>query len=119
MRLSEAIALGRTTIPRLISANLEGCAMGMAANAVSCGLSYLALSKVWPWLYGKSFRCPQCDERGEDNAMNIIVHLFDHHIMWNPDLTLDQLIDWVRSVEPQETTESVSIEATRVEVCAK
>lgn len=31
-----------------------------------------------------------------------IVHLFNHHVVYRQDWTFDQLIDWVRSVEPEE-----------------
>jgi len=37
--------------------------------------------------------------------MNIIVHLFNYHVMTKKDWTMDQLIDWVRSVEPPDPEE--------------
>jgi hypothetical protein len=33
---------------------------------------------------------------------DIIAHLFDYHVMEKKNWTLDQLVDWVREVEPNE-----------------
>ena len=109
MRLSEAIALGRTTIEKFIAAELNGCALGMAANAIGIKKDYCQLYEAWPWLGAMEFsRCPVdgCPHPSFMAPAHRIGHLFDAHVVcvgepftrW----TLDQLIDWVRSVEPNE-----------------
>ena len=35
-----------------------------------------------------------------------IAHIFDYHVMTTGQWTLDQLIDWIRSVEPDEPVET-------------
>jgi hypothetical protein len=128
MRLSDAIALGRTiakAVPEELSNHRgdEACALGMAGLA--CGLSgwelhnpeftfcgakieadshYDLIYERWPWLKNQTsskFPCG-CVVLGEELFDEVVMHLFDVHIFNRKDWTLDQLIDWVRSVEPQE-----------------
>jgi len=42
------------------------------------------------------------------NLSMVVVHLFNDHVMTRKDWTLDQLIDWVRSVEPADPEEKAS-----------
>jgi hypothetical protein len=52
--------------------------------------------RVWPWLREPS------DKVGW-NWLERIANKFDFEVMKRKTLTLDQLIDWVRSVEPEDT----------------
>jgi hypothetical protein len=113
MRLSEAIATGRVTIEKWIAGEIEGCALGMAANGAGIEINYAVVERQWPWLkWVHPGGCPAwpCAENGEYNRedyLNLIGHIFDEHVLMdehptNQPWTLDQLIDWVRSVEPAE-----------------
>ncbi len=132
MRLSTPIALGRVTIPEMKSARLDSCALGMALNAMgkstktaSGGDNYPELRAMWPWLD----ICPatvQCCEfhPKSDSNLEAVYRVFDSHVMalyedrrWS----LDQLIDWVRSVEPaeqEELTPQVDVEQELVTAIA-
>lgn len=117
MRLSDAIALGRVTVTKLVASWLDGCALGMAANAVGCERNYIDINKVWPWLYnGGDFQCPKC-HRLPDCGMNTIAHFFDTHVMNSKNATIEELCDWVRSIEPAEPIE-VSAEQPEVQAPA-
>lgn len=98
MRLSDAIAMGRTLCePK--RATIYGCAMGMANHAIGGMIGYCTVEKAWPWIVNNLFVAP-CKCSGTKNGAGVIIHLFDFHVMTLGDWTLDQLIDWVRSVEP-------------------
>lgn len=111
MRLSDAIALGRTLIksqPGTVwdERDASGCAWGMAFAATgnhycdNIGLKLLG----WHWSRMKTV-CMSCSCFQPDTTFlyvdNAIAHLFDKHVYEKCDWTLDQLIDWVRSVEPR------------------
>lgn len=120
MRLSEAIATGRVLV--LPSSGSEwfqdgsGCARGMALEAVGKRLevtrgqeNWKRFLAEWPWTAELHTKKP-CDcifpfsfgSASEATVCGWIVHLFDLHVANTEDWTLDQLIDWVRSVEPAE-----------------
>ena len=111
MRLSDAIGLGRTIVKAkshtvLTKDNSQGCAVGMALVAVgkkyNCDNDwdvnplYKQFDDEWPWTKNRITMDGDC--------IIFVVALFrqfDNKVMtghW----TLDQLIDWVRSVEPAE-----------------
>jgi hypothetical protein len=109
MRLSDSIALGRVLkmhVPRVSRTPEQGCVLqiGLAANGImqSCEPASEILRR-YPWTR-KNTKCPICtDVAWLDDVAWILVHLNDEH-KWN----LDQMIDWVRSIEPAELAESVS-----------
>lgn len=120
MRLSEAIALGRVLLAPyrgyLLIPGARGCALGMACLGAGVHIEAKidtdqenvdALVTEWPWLINDCPHiCPSCGQGGNvgDSYFYAISHIFDNHVAnLNPDLSLDQLIDWVRSVEPDET----------------
>jgi hypothetical protein len=43
-----------------------------------------------------------------------IVHVFNYHVCTVKDWTLDQLIDWIRTIEPAEEEAPVAAEEPRV-----
>jgi hypothetical protein len=102
MKLSEAIALGRTLVCRLTEGGSttlgalpgDGCVLDMAALAVG-NRSWVHCKEEWPWL--KEFS----PGYGGDYESDIYTR-FDFYVMRQKSMTLDQLIDWVRSVEPAE-----------------
>jgi hypothetical protein len=121
--LSEAIALGRhlcraRALPN-DPTNGTGCALTMAVLASGrtpkgadalFNVWHLA-EKVWPWLRTSHCGCPVCGDVLQ-SSLYTVAHIFDLHVMhvWGlhvgeKDYTLDQLIDWVRSVEPKVTAE--------------
>src|SRR5437899_8234398 len=85
-------------------------------------------NRAWQWTR-RIVTEQSCESAiGEHNLGEAITHLFDTHVMqpkeWGVKAwTLDQLIDWVRSVEPAEDTpgSDVALAATeaRAEVCEK
>jgi len=113
MRLSEAILLGSTLL-RPVAGDLElpsdRGALGMAERAVGAGWSY------WPWLLTMRVATPcRCPFQPLPAAW-VVTHLFGCHVAeefldsfrnrgWvrsDERWTLEQLVDWVRSVEPAE-----------------
>jgi hypothetical protein len=107
MRLSDAIATGRVLIKDLKPATLKGCVIGMACMGVGTEAllkavqieSYYEIYHYWPWLRNATLS-PVDD--GVHDGMEVIYSIFDFHVMRKGDWTLDQLIDWVRSIEPDE-----------------
>lgn len=129
MRLSDAIATGRMVVQPypnyLLVRGGRGCALGMAGVAAGLKISemeesYEAIYTEWPWLLQSikpgGMRCPLCSKTekhpvGFYDYLSAIQHLFDLHIAGlNPKWTLDQLIDWVRSVEPAEPEQSIEVQ---------
>jgi hypothetical protein len=109
MKPSEAILLGSTqyrAVPGQLFTPPDGaCVWGMALAAVgakqlvsSCN-DLAPVYGLWPWTFQKGSvpcGCP-CFHI---NYARVIAHLFDRHVAtayW----TLEQLVDWVRSVEPE------------------
>lgn len=125
MKISTAIALGRTMIKplggtRRNTSGDSGCAIGMAESAIGYPARFEA---VWPSSCLKRLPLPcGCSgnimlgsmaiglSSGRETLISAIVHLFNFHVMTAMDWTLDQLIDWVASVEPQDP-EEVNAEA--------
>ena len=113
MRLSDAIALGRVLITKPDPFSFCGCAIGMGIAAV-CGepakMNVEALEfalKEWPWLGSK------CEAEGGWSYEVYISNKFAR--VCEGMMTLDELIDWVRSIEPQEqVAETAQQEVTHV-----
>lgn len=121
MRLSDAVAMGRTLrkpAPGDLGNSEEGCAMGMALAACGKRPMYGYIEILWPWATDQNdFRkCPVCNERYR-NVSHMVQHCFDSHV-WTREMTLDQLIDWVRSVEPAESEAAEQISIQEFVPCA-
>ncbi len=119
MKLSEAILLGSTVLaPRaggqLFAERKAGCALGMAAVAKGCTFRSvtqydakdrrtLGTEDVWGnWVLTPVARPCQCWRfllPREMRIKDIIAHLFDHHVMRRKNWTLEQLVEWVKTVE--------------------
>jgi hypothetical protein len=122
MKLSDAILLGSTLLApqagRQYSAETQsGCALGMAAIATGCTYRRvpampgqesrtLGVEGVWgTWTLERMRRPCKCFFLFLPRKMrvkDIIAHLFDCHVVTKKNWTLDQLVDWVRTVEPSE-----------------
>ena len=64
---------------------------------------------TYPWASKESLvHCPVCCRPRVTYGCyySVIAHIFDYHVMTTGQWTLDQLIDWVRSVEPDEPVEA-------------
>jgi len=121
MRLSEAIALGRVLITKPDPGNYCGCAIAMALAAKGMQFefshdAYDAATREWPWIteklkhnYPLNFTYIQLPALQTYEA--VISRAFSQVIFKNA--TMEQLIDWVRSVEPAEEEAAVS----KREVC--
>lgn len=122
MRLSEKIALGSLMlrpVPGILNdGHGGGCAFGMAKAADSA-----YVDKAWLTEIHEDVLPCDC---GKDKSLvmggmctllprswsardytNAIVHIFNYHVATKKDWTIDQLCDWVRSVEPDEPEEVV------------
>ena len=121
MRLSDAIALGRHTIPEMRGDDLTACGIGMSLNAVGDPISYWSLYQRWPWLHSASVNCKQCQKL--TYRAEIVWHSFDWHVMHDQTMTLDQLIDFIRSIEPPDPEESsevkIKVEAVKAKTVAQ
>lgn len=112
MKLSIAIRMGSLLIHNPEASKWDRCAFGMASLASGgsfAGTEYdvaRAISRdvyeKWPWLIDFRHDCPKCGKRlygGE-----CVWHLFDRHIMPGG-MTMEQLADFVSSIEPAEVLE--------------
>lgn len=106
MRLSEAINLGRhliTLSPWVWSRGNRGCAICMGVAAIGkmaeWELDRNKRFEYWPWLMNTA---------PHSEALNRTEETFSSRVSWmarevkDGNMTLDMLIDWVRSVEPAE-----------------
>jgi hypothetical protein len=131
MRLSTAIALGRTVIEQTDPHSFCGCALAMGLLGVGKEPCVADLKQpfsikaaqaslvwrqtqciVWPWLNeNRPFPEGLLSTNGvaascELPALNLVSDLF--FAVERKKITLDQLIDWVRSVEPPELEEAAN-----------
>lgn len=98
MKLSEAMLLGSVTC-KMEPGNLDSCALGCAGNAVGIpsveqiGFKprWIAISERWPWIRD------EVEPRYTYRAA--IWGAFDGPVC-NGRMTLEQLVDYVRSIEP-------------------
>lgn len=141
MKLSEAIALGRTLIVGSPGDEYvdetHGCARGMALAAVgkrdsggvpvrvqsgcfNCHpipINLVRFIKIWPWTAEEIQPACECPHQfGFFPIHHRIAHLFDYHVatLTSPTAwTLDDLIAWVREMERKYAT----VEEERLVVC--
>jgi hypothetical protein len=129
MRLSEAILLGSAlVVPEKYGVLHKhnhvwsGCVYGMALFA--CGLrttrsdSAFKYLKQWTWSTEKPPSNPglcECNPLSDEllslgDYRGYIAHYFNEHVMQavRPYMTIEELVDWVRSVEPSETDKGIS-----------
>lgn len=126
MKMSEAILLGSTVLaPKAGGQHFAemqaGCALGMAALARGCTFHKitdfdrkdrrtLGTEGVWgKWVLEEVNRPCNCWRFLVPRKMrikDIIAHLFDHHVMGSKNWTLEQMVAWVETVEPNDPAPS-------------
>jgi hypothetical protein len=139
MKLSEAILVGSTilapkagTLHASTPEGQAGCALGMAAVARGCTFSRnrkpippgdstraLGTAGVWgEWVRDKVRRpCGCWLVPKQMQVQHIITHLFDKHVMGKKaDWTLNQLVEWVKTVEPTESSVSLSLSSASLAI---
>jgi hypothetical protein len=119
MKMSTAMALGSTMmhpIAGVFYTGHAGCALGMVSQAAPSDWNRLyemsrklkvsrpCLCKDDCFVYGSGMMQVRAGEIG--HLGHCIVHLFNHHVMTRKDWTMEQLIDWVASVEPPDPEEA-------------
>jgi hypothetical protein len=131
MKLSDAILLGSTMVAaeadgQYFPENQAGCALGMAAIAKGCRFHRVPRGSLplvdrrtmgvegvlGNWVLALVARPCQCWRFFTPREMpikDIIAHLFDRHVMVRKDWTLDQLAEWVKTVEPDRTVRQTAI----------
>lgn len=127
MKLSEAILLGSTILApqagsQYSSETKAGCALGMAAIARGAGFRQVPLANkadkrtlgtegLWGvWVLTMTKRPCKCWPLLAPREMrikDIIAHIFDQHVMRKKDWTLERLVEWVETVEPDEAPRPV------------
>lgn len=113
MKLSEAILLGSSMLKPVagrLGEGDEGCALGMAGVA-ACGKHDGVNCDVFTWVNDKSADSPCGCFAGNFGMKSVrawIAHIFNEHVMDDKTWTLEQLCDWIRTVEPAETFVGVS-----------
>jgi hypothetical protein len=98
MKLSEAIMLGSTQC-KMEPASFSTCvlgvslwAIGLPARSPDWGSRYDLIAQVWPWTDAYS--------RPGKMYLQEIYQRFDHRVCTG-EMTLEQLVDYVKSVEPE------------------
>lgn len=108
-KLSEAIMLGIGTVEHMIAGNMNACAFGIALNAMGVpqlvdpmqnDARYSAVDTLWPWTKDNATNWPigGCHMISWQST---IWATFDLKVMFDKTMTIEQLADWVRSVEPE------------------
>jgi hypothetical protein len=106
LELDEAIRIGSLLVQEPKVGDINACVLGMAAKAVGCKETRVLpitafIKREWPWLGTRNVAsCPQCGLglMGSERVW----HLFDRHIMEDRTMTIDQLADYVATIEPKE-----------------
>jgi hypothetical protein len=102
LSLSAAIALGLKMIrvPDRTSGKLAKFGpFGIALAAENLPLSYIAAMRRWPWLLSPASNLCGCQARAFPNAMALILHLWDHHVVEQRTMSVEELIQWVAAEE--------------------
>jgi hypothetical protein len=121
MRLSDAMMLGSTTV-QMVPGDIRSCALGAAGNAVGILRDeYRRLGRIqmeWPWLMNeipKEVReaapTPILALPGYGGFGRAITRTFNGPVC-DGTITFEQLVDWVRSVEPDEPVEATETTET-------
>jgi hypothetical protein len=103
MLLSDAIATGRYLMDAWDPTKFCGCAI--AAGLKGAGKEpkhtiwwLAAATEEWPWLGDRYYYPNHTGMKGRNPGYMIVSFLFS--MAYNGNGTMEQLIDWVRSVEP-------------------
>jgi hypothetical protein len=145
MKTSEHLMLGSTLLKPLCGRFIndegtEGCAMGMILAAKYGLAAVLQMDKEdavpadWNqiWYNRPTFTALPCNCRDsmvmgsagaswlrswcEISPCNVIVHMFNYHVCTNKDWTIEQLADWIATIEPQEEVPTINLQGAEKEV---
>jgi hypothetical protein len=117
LKLSQAIRLGSLLIEEPRLGIITHCAIGMAlaAHSVKLDMSRDVCEQVcnfwedhYPWIRTARTHCPQCDWYLD--GASLIFHPFDCHVMADKTMTIEQLCDFIASIEPSESEPVISTE---------
>lgn len=126
MKLSEAILAGSTGIRAIAGTRYgfkegspHGCALGMAEFSIGLFGHPVGAEGNWEWLNqsytAEFFPCHCCPTLRGSTYSTVIAQTFNNHVMGRKDWTLEQLVDYVRSIEPAEETDPELAEQYRAE----
>jgi hypothetical protein len=114
MRLSDAMMLGSTTC-KMVAAEINTCALGAALNAMGfpnidkkdlSQVRYDELRRLWPWLANEEYE----DRDGySSTGLRAVYSRFDFLVCAGK-MTFEELVDYVRSIEPPEPEEQIEEE---------
>ncbi len=129
MKFSDAVVLGMTICPRMDGEEWQTCLIGVAWQAEKgVGASVNSLfefnaeraTRHWPWLLQKFANpfpleriCSQCSHE-HTTARHIISHVAC--AVANGLVSLEAVVQWIRSVEPEESPE-LDKQETALETC--
>jgi hypothetical protein len=122
VRLSEAIRLGSLLVERPMQGVTTSCAIGMGllangikpvGNHIDEHADYDAIQNLYPWLIKRNIKCPRCSIFVLGSG--ILWHPFDSHVMEDKDMTIEQLADFIASIEPSAEPTQAPSEAALVE----
>ena len=113
MKLSDAILIGSAIVkprPGKVYRPEEnsGCAIGMAVIGaggkwIQRGLDSVEFLHWWPWVNNSVKRPCRCQSvRPVARVGSLIPHLFDRHVFGQCDWTIEQLAEWIATIEPPE-----------------
>jgi hypothetical protein len=118
MKLSTAIRMGSLLIENPQAGNVRACAITMACLSMGCTQVldyYWYVAKTWPWVITAKVVCP-CGKKHwpslhDDDSLygtEVIWGPFDHHVMGDRTMTIEQLADFIASIEPEEECQQPS-----------
>ena len=113
MKLSDAILIGSAVVtPRpgkvYFRDENSGCAIGMAVIGaggkwIQRGLDSVEFLHWWPWVHNFAKRPCHCQSvKPIARVGSLIPHLFDQHVFGQRDWTIEQLAQWIATIEPPE-----------------
>ena len=111
MLFSDALLLGSTLLKPIPYYRRKGsdmgCAVGMAETAIGLDSRIFGAEDKWSWLNTKlSVKLLPCGcniaKIYLEEYIGAIIHIFNEHVCEDKTWTLEQLVDWIRSVEPKE-----------------
>jgi hypothetical protein len=104
MKLSDAILLG-STMHKLDPACWDGCLLGVSVRAVGATSNFFndEAQRRWPWMVGKKVAMPDFSRYPHISLeFTQVISWLDVEVN-DGKVTLEQVVDWVRSVEPEES----------------
>lgn len=117
MRLASAIRLGSLLMPAPMPNDTRYCAIGMGLKAAgrlsdNGNLNYASLMDIWPWLRDVNMDCPGCAT--VLSWWGVVSHTFDAHVFGDKSMTIEQLCDFIDSIDPTPRVTSRASQSNRL-----